>query len=156
MLTRPPLTPAEKSANYRNNHKDRIQLQHRDYYNRNRDAIAQYQRQYRADRKEETIECPCGLTLQKRSMPRHTKTVKHQIYLERIGESKTSIVNNKYLNCRDNALINLRKHYDESKTITDKKLNKNKWRTMYNIIQKYKITDNEFKHIRDTSAIHPQ
>ena len=145
-----PLTPAEKSANYRNNHKDRILQQHRDYYNRNREAILQYQRQYRQHPKhQQPITCACGLTLQKRSVPRHINTVKHQLYLERIFESKSSIINDKHQKLRTNALINLKNHYEESKNITDKKQNKNKWRTIYAIIQKYKITANEFNHIRD-------
>ena len=149
-MATPSLTNAERSKRYRDNNHDKIRAQNRDYYNRNREAKQEYQRQYRADHKQDTITCPCGSTVLKHCISNHRKTQKHIRYTG--GMSHDSNKEQKYIKLRANALVNLKRHYDESKTITDKKQNKNKWRSIYSIIQKYSITCNEFNHIRDLTC----
>ena len=154
MDTKQPLTNSERSKRYRKSHPDRVNEQNRTYYNNNIDKMREYQRTYRADHKE-TITCPCGATVQKRCISNHRKTQKH---IRLTTNMQANPLNDpKYIKLRANALINLKKHYKASLTITDKKQNKNKWRTIYKIIQKYAIAVNEFRHIRDDvcDPLHP-
>jgi len=145
-----PLTNAERSKRYRDNNHDKVRQQNRDYYNRNREAKQEYQRQYRADHKNDTITCPCGSTVVKRCISNHRKTQKHIRFTN--GMNNDILKDQKYLKLRANALVNLKKHCDELKTITDKKQNKSKWRTIYAIIQKYNIKANEFRHARELTC----
>ena len=155
MDTPQPLTNAERSKRYRDSNYDKVKQQNRNYYTAHKQQKQEYLRQYRADHKTDTIECPCGSTVVKRCISNHRKTQKHIRFTN--GMTHDPAKEQKYIKLRANALVNLKRHYDESKTITDKKLNKNKWRVMYNIIQKYGIKHNEFNHIRDLTCdpLHP-
>ena len=146
MDTPQPLTNAERSKRYRENNKDKIRQQNRIYYETHKQQKQEYLRQYRADHKQDTITCPCGSTVVKRCISNHRKTQKHIRFINGINDPSKDP---KYIKLRANALLNLKRHYEESKTITDNQKNKNKWSVMYAIIRKYNITENEFNHVRD-------
>jgi len=79
----------EKAKQYHNDNKEKILEYQKQHYIDNKDKIKQYNKQYRNDnkekikeRKKQKITCDCGCIVNKSSITRHKKTIKHKKLIE--------------------------------------------------------------------------
>jgi len=105
MVTRGHMTKEEYDKRYREEHKDYHKEYHLQHYAENRDRYIEYGKLYRKENKDlckeyhkqyreenrdkinEKSDCECGGKFTNSSKARHSKTIKHQQYLNTLGKS---------------------------------------------------------------------
>jgi len=80
------------------NHKEEIQQKTKIYYNKHKQEIQQYKQQYRNVNKEkikikrsQLIKCICGLEITKDNFKRHTRSKKHQQFINHNEHENVSL-----------------------------------------------------------------